>query len=336
MEKLKAAVSGFRHGHIASIVKQLSDNPDIEITACSEEEPGKCEAIIEKCGVEITHGSLKDMLREEEFDLLAIGDVYTKRGAQAVAALEAGRHVLADKPLCTRRSEIESIKELSDEKGLSVIVALTLRYSPVLQAARKLIAEGAVGEVANVIVTGQHGLMFGAGRPDWYFEEGMHGGTINDIMIHGLDAVPWISGVSFSSVLSALTGHFEPAEAPHFQDIGKAFLKLENGGGVFIDASYKAPAGHPSGWDFMLWGTGGFMSFGAKGDIVLRRHDAPEERISPGAGGGPGLVDDLVHEIRKTPGHRPVLTTGECLLSTANTVAVQEAGDNGISGASLG
>lgn len=336
MEKLKAAVSGFRHGHIASIVKALRAHPDIEITACSEEEPGKCESIIEKCGFEITHGNLGDMLEEADFDVLAIGDIYTKRGGQAAAALEAGRHVLSDKPLCTQSFEIARIKELSEKKGLSVMVALTMRYSPVLQKARKMISEGAVGEVADVIVTGQHGLMFGSGRPDWYFEEGMHGGTINDIMIHGIDAVPWLAGVGFSSVMSALTGHFEPAEAPHFQDIGKAFLKLENGGGVFIDASYKAPSGHPSGWEFRLWGTGGFMCFGAKGDIILRRHDEPEKKISPEAQAGAGFVEDLVHEIRKTPGHRPVLSTRECLLSTANTVAVQEAGDKGLSGAELG
>ncbi len=329
MEKIRAAVSGFRHGHISSIVKELDFHPEIQIVACSEEEPGKCGEIIEASGLEITHGSLDSMLKEIDFDVLALGDIYSKRGVQAVKALESGRHVLADKPLYTQRSEFNMIKKLSEEKGLSVIVALTLRYSPALQTARKLISGGALGEIASVIVTGQHGLMFGSGRPGWYFEEGMHGGTLNDIMIHGIDAVPWIAGVGFSGVLSALTGHFEPAEAPFFRDTATAFLKLENGGGVFLDTSYKAPSGHASGWEFSLWGTGGYMNFRTSGDIVLRRHDEPEKLITPEVQNRKTLAGDLAAEIRRTPGYEPVLTTAECLLSTLNTLTAQEAADSG-------
>ena len=325
MEKLKAAVSGFRHGHISSIVKNLREHPDIEIVACSEEEPEKCASIIHASGVEITHGNLDSMLKEADFDILALGDVYAKRGGQAIKALQAGRHVLSDKPLCTEMSELERIKELSGEKRLSVMAALTLRYSAALQTAGKMIREGAIGEVADVIVTGQHGLMFRSGRPDWYFEQGMHGGTINDIMIHGIDAVPWLAGVKFSSVMSALTGHFEPAGAPFFQDIAKAFMKLENGGGVFLDTSYKAPAGHPSGWEFSFWGTGGFMHFKTSGEIIVRRHNETERKIAPELLFDTGFVNDLVHEIRKTGGHQPVLSTRECLISTLNTLAVNEA-----------
>jgi predicted dehydrogenase len=335
MEKLRAAVCGFRHGHIGFIVKSLKEHPEIEITACSEEEPEKCSSYIKNCGVEITHNSLDAMLAGADFEILAMGDCYAKRGGQAIKAMEAGKHIFSDKPLCTAIDEIKKIKELSDGKKLSVIVALTLRYSPVLQTARKLIADGAVGEVANVIVTGQHSLQFRSGRPDWYFEKGMHGGIINDIMIHGIDAVPWLAGVRFSSVLSALTGHFEPPEAPDFQDIGKAFLKLENGGGVFLDASYKAPSGHPSSWGFSIWGTGGYMDFKTSGNITVRRHNKPEEKIEPEKIPGCGLADDLVNEIRRMPGHRAVLATEESLMSTLNTVRVQEAGDKGLSGAGL-
>ncbi len=336
MAKLKAAVSGFRHGHIGSIINSLKKHPDIEIAACSEEEPGKCSSIIESSGVKITHRNLEAMLEEADFDILALGDVYAKRGGQAVKALEAGKHVLSDKPLCTESREITRIKELSGEKNLSVIIALTLRYSATLQTARKMILEGAIGEVADVIVTGHHGLMYRTGRPDWYFEEGMHGGTINDIMIHGIDAAPWLTGVRFSSVLSALAGHFEPDGAPFFQDIAKAFLKLENGGGVFMDTSYKAPAGHPSGWEFSLWGTSGYMNFKTAGEVIIRRHNEPEEKIAPGKVFNTDFVNDLVCEIRGTPGHKPVLSTLECLLSTGNTLAVEEAARTGASGAELG
>ncbi len=336
MKKLKAAVSGFRHEHIVSIVKKLKAHPEIEITACSEEEPGKCASIIDACGLEITHGNLESMLEEAEFDILAIADVYTSRGPQAVKALSAGRHVLSDKPLCTGSGEIASIKKLSREKNLSVMAALTLRYNPVLQKARKLLSEGIIGEPTNLIITGQHGLKFRAGRPGWYFEKGKHGGTVNDLMVHGIDAAPWLTGRKLSSVLSALTGHFQPGGAPFFQDIAKAFFLLENGGGVFIDSSYMAPDGHPAGWEFRIWGTGGSMDFSTSGDIIVRRHNEKERKISPELLNPADFVEDLVREIKRTPGYEPVLTSEECILSTEIAAATQEAADNKLFGVPAG
>ncbi len=71
------------------------------------------------------------------------------------------------------------------------------------------------------------------------------------------------------------------------------------------------------------------MNFNISGGFILRRHNEPELKITPEKLFNTGFVNDLVHEIRKTPGHEPVLTTAECLLSAANTLRVQEAADEG-------
>ncbi len=335
MDRIRAAVSGFRHGHIISMVKELRDHPDIEVVAASEEAPELCADIIEGAGLSITHNNLSEMIGGADFDVLVLGDVYAKRGGQAIEALKAGKHLFSDKPLCTSQAEIARIKELSSEKNLSVIVALTLRYSVAIQTAKKIIADGVIGEVTNVIVTGHHVLMFRSGRPAWYFEEGMHGGTINDLMVHGIDSVAWITGLRFKSVLAAIAGHFEPAEAPFFQDVAKGFFELENGAGVFIDSSYKAPAGHPSGWEFSIWGTGGSLCFRTSGKISVKQNNKAESLVEPELFSRSALVDDLAAEIRGESGPRRVLTTGECLTAASNAAAAQEAAENREFGVSL-
>jgi predicted dehydrogenase len=59
-----------------------------------------------------------------------------------------------------------------------------------------------LGKIKTAAFTGQHPLNWGV-RPGWYFEEGKHGGTFNDIAIHGVDAISWIAGCKWAKTLYA-------------------------------------------------------------------------------------------------------------------------------------
>ena len=326
---MKVALSGLRHGHMSSITRQMAANPDLEIVAMAEEHPELCTDYIKAAGVTVTHKNLNALLQEVEFDILGVGDVYAKRGAQVIRALEAGKHIISDKPLCTRLDEARRIRTLAEANKRTVLVALTMRYLPVTQTARRLLHEGIIGEVATVAVFGQHPLNFRAGRPDWYFEKGQHGGTIADLMIHGVDIVGWMTGHPVTEVVAARAWHVEPAEAPFFQDNAQAMLRLANGAGLMMETSYKAPRGHASPWTFHFYGTKGELAFTASSRITVRRHDEPEQVIEPALESNNDLVSDLVHEIRNDATHRPVLTTAECLAAAEKSLLVQDAADRG-------
>lgn len=329
-EAMKVAVSGFRHGHIASVVKQLRGHPNLEVVAAAEEEPDACRDIIEAAGVEVKYGSLDAMMEDVDFDILAIGDIFTKRGVQAIKALEAGKHVMADKPLCTRLEEMASIRELSESKHLSVIVALTMRYDSVWVEGRRLLRDGGVGQVTNVAVFGHHPLRFRTGRPDWYFEPGRHGGTLTDILIHAVDSLWWLTGHPVVEVIAARAWNAEVSDAPFFQDAAQAMLRLENNAGVIADVSYKAPRGHSAPWTMHVWGTEGYLTMMTPGDLILRRHDEPEKRIPAAAEIKTDYAADLMAEITGDETHGSFLTTAVCLSSSEKTLRIQEAADKGL------
>ncbi len=332
---MKVAISGFRHGHIASIVSKVRDHPDLEIVACCEEEPQECADIIDRCDINVDFRVFDEMLEEVDFDILAICDIYAKRGRQAIKALETGKHVISDKPLCTRPEELESIEKLVAEKRLSLTVGLSLRSSPAIQTARKLVQDGEIGEITNGIVTGYHGLNYRSGRPDWYFEEGAQEGTINDLMVHGVDSIQWITGIEIAEVLSAHTAHFEPKSVPFFQDVAMASFKLANEAGVFIDASYKTPEGHSSPWTFHFIGTEGALEIDLGRKIVLRKDNQAEREVPPRMLNDTNFVNDIVAEISGRSDYEPLLTTRECLDSTAKTLAAQQAADEGLANVKL-
>ncbi len=322
----KVAVCGVRHGHIGSIMGQIEKHPEMKIVAVAEENVAEGKKILGDMKVEITHSSIDELLKDVDFDILAVGDVYVKRGQEVMKGLKAGKHIISDKPLCTEIEELKQIEAISVQKNLSVMVALDLRFYASIQTAARLVRAGEIGNVSNIAVFGLHPLNFRTGRPDWYFEEGQHRGTINDLMIHGVDALNMITGYPVAEIVGARAWNLEIPEIPFFQDAAQGLLKLANGAGVIFDVSYKAVPGHSTPWTFRFWGTGGEMLVDLSStDVVVRQKGKIEKKVHAEGKGG-DYVQEVIKEIRGERGER-ILTTRECLESTRQTLLIQQAAD---------
>ncbi|MEA4833073.1 MAG: Gfo/Idh/MocA family oxidoreductase [Oscillospiraceae bacterium] len=257
------AFCGFRHVHIFALYALAKANPDVKIIAAFEEN-AEARAAAEAKGVVFTHDSYEAMLAEKDIDIIAIGDYFGIRGSRAIAALKAGKNVYSDKPLCTSLDELDQIEALVKKTGLKVGCMLDVRYHQWVQPIKKFIAEGKLGEINSISFGGQHPLLWGS-RAGWYFEKGKHGGTINDIAIHGIDLVEYLTGLGFKRVIGARCWNGFAKEAPDFKDCGQYMAELSNGAGLMADVSYAAPdsCGYslPTYWRFTVWGTKGVMEF---------------------------------------------------------------------------
>jgi predicted dehydrogenase len=139
---------------------------------------------------------------------------------------------------------------------------LDLRYMAQASKTKELVESGVIGDVKLATFTGQHGLSFDS-RPRWYFEDGKHGGTINDIAIHGLDLVRFITGKNLTKIDCAKTWNAYAVKAPNFKDCGQFMVDME-GMAVTADVSYSAPRFKgilPTYWDFYFWGLNGMIHF---------------------------------------------------------------------------
>ena len=329
---VRVAFIGFRHGHINSLYELLRAREDVEIVAACEEDAAARAACAEK-GVAITHDSYAAMLADVDCDVVACGDYYGIRGERLIAAMEAGRHVVADKPVCTRLDELDRIEALSNEKSLCVSCMLDLGLAPQFQTLRRVLSEGLLGDVHVIHFNGQHPLNYGK-RPGWYFEEGKHGGTINDLAIHAIDAIPWMTGRAITEVLAARVWNARLPEHPHFQDGAVMMAGLDNGGVVTGDVSYLAPEERgyslPSYWRFDIAGTNGHAETSSKADnVTLYLKGSQDPRVEPLDPGRPGgYWDDFVAEMRGAP-NREGIHTARVIQSTRTALGVQRAGDTG-------
>ena len=259
---MNMAFAGFRHSHIFGLYNSAINNPDVNIVLCYEEDEVAKKEVSSQYNTHFNCNSYDEILKSEKVDAVAIGDYYGIRGQRIIDALKAGKHVICDKPLCTDLKELEIIESLAREKNLKVFCLLDMRYSPQVIKTRKLIKEGIIGDVVNVSFTGQHCLDYGV-RPMWYFEEGKHGGTINDIAIHGIDVIRFVTRKNLSKVNCARTWNAFAQKEKHFKDCGQFMVEMENIS-VMADVSYAAPKFNgvlPTYWEFCFWGTDGLLKF---------------------------------------------------------------------------
>ena len=332
---VRMAFAGFRHGHILGLYDLARGRDDVRVVAACEEHGPTREALTRAGRVEFTHSAYEGMW-EEDFEVLAIGDYYGRRGELAIRALQSGRHVIADKPLCTSLEELDRIAELSTAKGRCVGCMLTMRDSGNARAMRQLVLAGRIGEVHTIDFQGQHPLLPGK-RPEWYFQPGKQGGTINDLAIHAVDLIGWMTGRRIVEIVAARAWNAR-AKPEWFQDGAQLMLRLDNDGGVLGDVSYLTPEAHAYRlelyWRFTLHGSEGLaeMCHTVKGVKLYAARSEAVEHLPPAEERTGGYFEDFLSELAGRDLPAGGLTTEQVLTATRQTLQIQKAADENLHG----
>ncbi|MGN0179394.1 MAG: Gfo/Idh/MocA family protein [Monoglobaceae bacterium] len=320
---MKIAFAGLRHEHIFVLYEMAKNNPLYEIVGAFEsDDNGKKYA--ESKGVVCNYESYEQMLDDKNVDVIALGGCYGDRGEMAILALKAQKHVIADKPLCTRISELDEIEMLSKKANRCVSCMFTMRFEPKITAAKELIENGVLGEIGNVYFGGQHPLRFGK-RPMWYFEAEKHGGVITDIAIHGIDVLSYIAGFKTEEIVAARSWNKYSEVEKNFKDSAQFMLTAPNNAGIIADVSYAIPDGIefdlPYYWQFYIWGTKGVLSFSLneknsyyyvvnnKEPILLNEKKAENDYLT-----------DFYNGMQKKPA---ILSSGDVFASMRMTLKIQ-------------
>lgn len=328
---LRIAFIGFRHAHIVSMYRHVAGRSDCTIVAaCEEDAPTR--ATLPEQDIKITHDSYVAMLRETECDVIACGDYFGVRGARLLAALEKGCHVISDKPICTSVAELDGIKALSGTRGLRVGCMLDLRDAGPYIKLRELLHDGVIGEVHTISFWAQHPLLYGK-RPMWNFESGKHGGTINDLGIHAVDAIPWLTGRRITEITAARAWNAHIKEHPDFQDGAALMLKLDNNGMVMGDLSYLSSDQHgytmDPYWRFTISGDGGVVETAGNAKTVTvwlsNSKDVVREPVAQSRPGG--YFEDFLADLNGRPAPAG-LCTQNVLENTRIALLAQRAADN--------
>jgi predicted dehydrogenase len=169
--------------------------------------PERGAARADALGVPRAYPSLDDLLADDRVSVVHVTSPNDLHRSQARKVLEAGRHCVCEKPLAMTADESAELVELAAESGLVNATNFNIRYYPLNQHARELIASGGLGEVR--LVTGRYFQDWLLLESDWNWRlQPDRGGAlraVGDIGSHWLDLMTYVTGQHVASVMADLT-----------------------------------------------------------------------------------------------------------------------------------
>ena len=246
--------------------------PRGELAAVGSTSPHKLEEYKEK-GVQI-FGSGKEMIASGAIDALLIATPHYQHTSLGVAALEAGLHIMVEKPISAHKADAERLIAAAAARPDQVFGAMfQLRVEPRYQKIRELVQGGELGDLVRVlwIMTDWFRIeayfQSGGWRATW---KGEGGGVLLNQCLHQLDAMQWISGMPSKVRSHVGIGRWHDIEV---EDDVTCHMEFANGAsGAFITSS----GGTPGSNRFEIAGTKGRLIL-ENDTLTLTRNEVPSD-----------------------------------------------------------
>jgi predicted dehydrogenase len=196
------------------------------------------ERVARELEVERRYTAYDELLADPAVDLVVVATPDHLHGRHAIAALEAGKHVLSEIPMATTVEECARIVELTRRTGLKYHMGNQVRYAHCLQDTRRLIADGVFGDLfygEGEYLHDMGDVLSGRPEPNWRVDPAQPQTTLLGGGPHALDTLRWLMGVRFVSAQAYHAGLPSPWGTTHTT---AALFKTDNGAVAKVTVSY--------------------------------------------------------------------------------------------------
>jgi UDP-N-acetyl-2-amino-2-deoxyglucuronate dehydrogenase len=214
MENGKLGVAIHGAGWVASAhAASWKRNPHCRIVSVGSRRRESAEKLVRQFGLECSiHERFEDILRDPRVDIVNISGPNEVHTPQGVAAAEAGKHLLMEKPMCLSMRENRLLRDAVVRSGVKSVVSFVARWNPLVQNLKALLAAGAVGDLFFVEVNYWHEIGPWWAGFEWGRTKALGGSAALLAGCHAIDLVRWLSGdevVEVTAVGNNKRGLFE-------------------------------------------------------------------------------------------------------------------------------
>ena len=247
--KIGVAVIGTRFGNLhAEAISEQSDRARL-VAVCSRTELHAMESA-KRWGAQLGTTSFEQTLQHPEVDAVNLCVPHDLHAPMAVAAAEAGKHIMTEKPIATTVEEADRMIASAEKAGVLLLVSLNQRFLGHHQRAKELVEAGTIGDL---FLCQSQFLSFSPIKGWRYDAAQTGGGVLVDSGMHKIDLLRWIAGEVTS--VQALSGCYTHTDMEG-EDTAILLLRFASGaiGQVVTSWGIKRPIREES---LMLAGTGG-------------------------------------------------------------------------------
>jgi predicted dehydrogenase len=207
----------------------------VEITALCDRDPEKAARVAQKFGIPRAHQRFDDLLADEEIDAVDLCTPNYLHSPMATAALEAGKHVLCERPLARSAEEAAAMIKAAKKAERVLMCAVQHRFRPDAMLLKKFVEKGDLGE----IFFAKAGWL--RQRTEWDSDEWRRqkresgGGVVLDLGFQMLDLSLWLMG---SPKVESVTASLHRQRKGEVEDSATAFLRLESGATLTLELTW--------------------------------------------------------------------------------------------------
>ena len=194
MSKIGIAVIGCGDIARARYFPAIAGSPEFELVGVQSRTSSLCKPIVEQYGGRI-YPDLDALLRASELEAVVIATPHPSHAEIAIRSLEAGKHVLCEKPIATSVADANRILQAA-ERSRRVFMALPFDGSPPVEEAKRLLGAGAIGRVSSADAVLAHR---GPKHAPWFFDrEKAEWGVAADLGIYLVSQLTYLFGPAAS------------------------------------------------------------------------------------------------------------------------------------------
>jgi predicted dehydrogenase len=243
--RLRVGIVGLGIGR--SHIEGWRQHAQVDVVAVTDADPVRLEQVGDQFKIARRYTSAAAMLKAEKLDVVSICTPNKFHKELAIAAFEAGCHVLCEKPMAMNAKEGRAMLAAAKKAGKRLMINFSYRFSAASRGLKAQVDSGMFGE-------------FYFGRTVWHRRRGMPGfggwfgtkalaggGPLIDLGVHRLDLALWLMGYPkptwvMGNTYDPIAGPLAKASGKTFdvEDLAAAFIRFDNGATLAVEASWAA------------------------------------------------------------------------------------------------
>lgn len=178
-------------------IKELNNGSKI-LAVASKTSIERAEAFAKEEGIDKYYLGYEDMLNDPNIETIYIATTHNFHYENIKMCLEAGKHVLCEKPMVLTEKEAHEVIALAKEKNLFLMEAMWSRFLPKTIKVREWVKEGKIGEVK--LAQGTIGFVAPVDLNDRFYNPDLAGGTLYDMGIYLIDLLPYFANQTIKDI----------------------------------------------------------------------------------------------------------------------------------------
>lgn len=218
----------FAHGHVTAYADVMKAFEDVRLIAGYDDNEERGKNVCANAGMAYTP-HVEDVLNNPDVQAVIVGSETSNHADLVVAAAQAGKHILCQKPLAFTLEDCDRMIEAADKAGVVLAVAYQMRHDPANIAMKNIVASGELGPIAAVRRRHCIGVLlvdaFVNGPSKWHIDPAKNKGMFMDDASHAADWFYWMLGkpVSVMAEIDNVITNVAP------DDTGVALYRFQNG-----------------------------------------------------------------------------------------------------------